>query len=187
MSRTSTVKRLPKQVRDLIEELRGNGRTIAEILAKLAELDISIAQSTLGRWTRQLDAIAEEASRRKFLAEALVERFGDRPETAAARLNIELMHGLMMKSLIGEDGQPAILTPQEAAFLGTAIQRLASASKLDVDRTLKLQQAERAAAAERAVKAATEAGLSAAQVALLRREVLGVRPTQEPGDAAAIG
>jgi len=56
MARMSTVDRLPPEVRELIERLRGNGRTIDEILAKLRDLDAEVSRSALGRHIKLLDA-----------------------------------------------------------------------------------------------------------------------------------
>ena len=181
MGRQSSIKRLPPEIRELIGQLRAGGRTIEEIRAKLQELlgDAAPSQSAVGRWTKQLDKISEEINRNRHIAEALVERFGERADNRAARMNIELMHAMITKLMFNEEGTGVELTPQDAYFLGTSLQRLAAAQKLDQERTLKLQQeaAKKAVekAADRAVESATEAGLSADMAASLRRDVLGVR------------
>lgn len=144
MNKRSTIDRLPAEVRELIGRLRGDGRTIDEILAKLRELDApdaqAISRSALGRHVKQLDAIGEELRRSRGIAEALVARFGDAPESRTARLNIELMHGLVMKSVISGDGETVALDPQEVMFLAQALQKLSAAAKQDVEREVKLRE-----------------------------------------------
>lgn len=182
MGRQSSIKRLPPEIRELIGELRGQGRTIAEILAKLQELlgDDAPSQSALGRWTKQLDAIAEEVNRNRHIAEALVERFGERADNRAARMNIELMHAMITKLMFNDEGSTVELTPQDAYFLGTSLQRLAAAQKLDQERTLKLQQEAAKKAADRAVKAADEQARKAGHtlppeaLTAIREQVYGI-------------
>ena len=57
MARPSTIQRLPTEVRELIAELREEGRTIDEVLEKLRELRLDVSRSALGRHVKQLDAI----------------------------------------------------------------------------------------------------------------------------------
>ena len=175
MPRPTKIDRLPEEIRALIGRLRGDGRTIDEILAKLEELDVEVARSTMGRHVQELDRIAEEIRRSRAVAEAIVERFGEQPDNKTARLNIELAHSLVMKCMLGEDGSIVNLDPQEAMFVATSLQKLAQASKSDTERTLKITKEVTKKAADVAEDAAKEAGLSAERAAELRRKVLGVK------------
>lgn len=134
MGRQSSIKRLPPEVRELIAELREKGRTIDEVLDKLRELDVDVSRSALGRHVKQLDAIGAEIRRSRAVAEALVRRYGEAPESRTARLNIEIMHGFITKLLFNEEGEGVTLEPKEAMQLASAMQKLAQASKQDVDR-----------------------------------------------------
>lgn len=130
MGRSSTVKRLPEEVRDVINALRNAGRTIDEILEKLRELDVNVSRSALGRYTAEIDAIAADIRQTRIVSDAIMERFGDRTDNKTARLNLELMHGLVQR-LIQESRKPdAIpLDPKELMFLGTTIDKLIKAQK----------------------------------------------------------
>lgn len=186
MGRLSSIKRLPAALRQLIERLRGDGRTIAEILAKLGELDVTVSQSALGRWTRQLDAIADSARRNRSLAEAVIDRLGDKPDDRVTRMNIEIMHAALTRLSYAEDGTPVAFDAKEVLLLSTALQRLASAQKLDADRELGLRAAERKDAAERAVTAAGEQArasgftLPPEALAKIREQVYGVVDAGSP-------
>jgi DNA-binding transcriptional ArsR family regulator len=181
MPRPSSIDRQPPEIRELIGKLRQDGRTIDEILEKLRELQSDVSRSALGRHVKQLDAIGEEIRRSRAAADAIVQRFGDAPESRTARLNIELMHSLLMKLLVGEDGGVVKLEPQEAFFVSTSLQKLAQASKSDVDREVIIRKDLAArldkdlAKVETEARAAGEQGLSAERIAQLRREFLGVK------------
>jgi hypothetical protein len=176
MTRASTIKRLPEEIRELIGALRDQGRTIDEILAKLHELNAKVSRSSLGRHVKQLDAIGEEIRRSRTIAEALVQKYGDAPESRTARLNIELMHAVLMKLIISEEGEIVHLDPKESMFIATSLQKLAQASKQDLDReaVLRKEFAKKLDEATQAAQAAGEKGLSADRLAELRREFLGV-------------
>ena len=103
-------------------------------------------------------------------------RYGDAPESRTARLNIELMHAFINKLMISEDGDIVELNPQETMFVATAMQKLAQASKQDVDREALIRK-EFAKKLDEVVAAAEEAGekgLSPERLSELRRGFLGV-------------
>ncbi|MDD2867702.1 phage protein Gp27 family protein [Neomegalonema sp.] len=138
--RPSSVRRLPPELREMIAALRDQGRTIDEILAKLQEMDAGISRSALGRHVKQLASIGAELRRSREIAETLVRSYGEAPESRTARLNIELMHGLISKMLISEEGQVIALDPKEAMFAAAAMQKLAQAAKQDADREKLIRQ-----------------------------------------------
>jgi len=176
MARPSTIQRLPGEIREAIADLRGKGRTIDEILSKLRELEVDVSRSALGRHVKQLDKIGDEIRRSRAVAEALVKQYGDAPESRAAKMNIELMHSLVTRLMISEEGERAEFEPREAMLMATALQKLVQASKQDVDRET-LVRKEFARKLDEAVAAAEEAGergLSPERLAELRRGFLGV-------------
>ncbi|WP_162917649.1 DUF3486 family protein [Dongia deserti] len=182
MPRPSSVDRLPVEVRELIGQLRRDGHTIDEILDKLRELDADVSRSALGRHIQGLDKIVADIQRTRTIADAIVQRLGDAPESKTARLNIELMHGLVMKLMTGDGSdEPVKLDAQEAYFAATALQRLAQAAKVDVEREVKIRERVKAEIAEKAEKAVkqtagelTKAGLSADTIRKIETEILGI-------------
>lgn len=183
--RPSSIDKLPEPVRELIGKLRRAGCSIDQILGKLHELDNADAQgvsrSALGRHVKSLDQVAAHIQETRAIANAVIDKIGDAPEGKSARLNIELMHSLLMRLMMG-DGD---LTPQDSYFLGTALQRLSQAQKIDVDRELKIrdqvkrEMAEKAAAAvdQVAEKVAKAGGARLAPETLraIREEIYGIR------------
>ncbi|HRQ82725.1 MAG TPA: DUF3486 family protein, partial [Azospirillaceae bacterium] len=124
----SKVDLLPAPLREAVVGLHQSGRytleQIASHLADLAagrrsmlppELDIPVSiapesapsKSSLGRYVKGLDAIAEKLQRSRAVAEALVAKLGDEPESRTARLNIELMHGVVMDIVMAAEDAAA--------------------------------------------------------------------------------
>jgi uncharacterized protein YfiM (DUF2279 family) len=173
MARPSKIDRLPSEVRDLIGRLREGGRTIDEILLKLNELDLEVSRSGLHRHVQQWDKIRARLQESRAAAEAIMGQLGHDKDNRLARFNIELMHASLQSLLAGgEDGQAVTLDPESAMLLSSAIRNLASASKTDQDRELRIRKevaAELAAKAEKAVdKVAARRGWSRDDVAELK-------------------
>ncbi len=182
--RPSSIDRLLPDIQELIAQLRRKGRTIDEIRAKLLELDIDVSRSALGRHVRTLGEVQERMRQSRAIADALVSKFGDEPDTKLGRANIELMQSIVMQTMTAidideETGEAKAVTfsAEDVMFLSRSLQSLASAAKTDVDRIERLEKraAEKATkeAAEKATKAARSKGLSKDTVEAIRFAVLG--------------
>jgi len=181
MAKPSSIKRLPKEIREKISDLRGSGLTIDEILTHLEQLNVEVSRSALGRHLKKQAEVSAQLEKSRMMAEAVVRKFGDQETSKVARTNIELMHSLLMKCFIGGDGDEAAdvtLSAKDAMFMATALQKLSQASKLDVDETLKIREEERkhalTAAADVAVKTARQNGLTKETVDKIKAEILGI-------------
>lgn len=184
MPRQSTIKRLPPEVRDRIGALLDQGRTLDEILKHLESLDVQVSRSALGRYKQHIDKVSERIRRSREVAEAIVRNQGDAPESKAARLNIELLHGVIL-DMINQlpdgteqgDGEGAAqsvlltLSPRGAMEMAKALDHLSRASKSDADLIAKLREEARAEAAQAVDKAAKKSGMSVEARAEIRREL----------------
>ncbi len=189
MARASTVRRLPPELREQIGTLLTEGRTLTEITAHLAQLGADVSRSALGRYKQHLDKVGEKLRRSREVAEALIAKLGTAPESKALRLNVELMHGVLMDLALsaneeGEEGEGGeakgvVLDAQSAMWLAKALDHLSRASKADAELIGKIKEqaeaAARKAAAETAVTAARKGGLSAESADAIRREILGIK------------
>lgn len=179
--RPSSIDRLPESVREAIGKLRLQGRSIDEILAHLATMDVEVSRSALGRHVKGLAALTERMRNSRNMATALVEQFGAEPDNKLQRLNLELMHSIVMQTITAsaddEDGEasPVTFTPQEAMFLAKALKELASAQKVDSDRAIIVRR-ELAKEAAKAVDkvAKREGGLTKDTVDKIKAEILGI-------------
>ena len=183
MARQSSIDRLPREIRDLIRDLRQGGRTIDEILDKLAELHVDVSRSALGRHTQEIDQLTETLRASRGIAETVMERLEDSDDAGVARLNVELMHSMVTKAMLSQDGTVATFEPRELMFLSSTLQKLSAAAKTDQDREIRLRrelQAKVAAAVDRVAEEdgdATADDSPTARAALLRRvreEVYGI-------------
>ncbi len=177
----SSIKLLGKELRELIADLHEQGVTLDQILGKLRELGIGhVSRSALGRYTVDLDKVGDRLRRSRDVADALVKRLGDGPESRTAQLNLELMHSVIFDLTAGgESGEGVEFDPEQAMFLARALKDLSAAQKTQAEFVLKIRRevasqvkTEAASAVDSAVKGQ---GLSAETVAAIKSKILGVK------------
>lgn len=171
MVRKSSIDRLPAEVRELIAELRDKGRTIDEILAHLRELDVDVSRSALARKTQEIDVFAEHLAESRAVAEAVMARVEGKPTGQVARTNIEMLHAGILKLKMGKDIEDA----REASLLAQALQKLASAAKVDLDRELTVERETLKKAADKIDGDAKQLGLTKDTADAIRKHILGIR------------
>lgn len=176
--RKSSIDRLDPEIKRMVGELRvEQGWTIDEILARLKELGAGVSRSALGRHVKSIEEIGDQMRRSREVANALVARVGDAPEDKTAELNIELMHGMVLRLLTATnddgDGQPIVLDAEQQMFMARTLQSLAGARKTNRDMILKEREAATKEAAKKAVDAAKSKGLSGDTIDFIRKAVLG--------------
>ena len=174
----STIKRLDPEIVSLIGDLRGRGRTIDEILAKLAELNVEVSRSALGRHVRDLHDVSAEMRDVQMYANALAKEVGDSSQSQMLDLNAQLLQANMFKLMLAaKDGEGIQLGPKDAKDFADALRSIALTRKTDLDLIDKAEKraAEKAklAAAESVTKAARAKGLSRDTVEAIRHAVLG--------------
>lgn len=196
MTARSKVSRLPPAIRDRIAELHHQGLTIDAILAELKQLDLPPGalpnRANLRTHINYLDLVAERVQHSRAIAEVLVSRLGDAPESRHARFNIELMHGIISDIALAqtkkeeEEANLVAFTPAEAHLLARTLELVTRAQRNDQEQTFKLRKEIAAeqnrrveAAAADVAKVAQEEGLSAERIAMIQAKIAGLRI--EPG------
>lgn len=186
MARPSSIDRLPGEVRETIARLRERGRTLDEILAHLAALDVEVSRSALGRHVRSMAKIGERLRRSRVLAEALIREHGDAPESKAARVNIEILHTYIsdLMDLAGDEGEDAeralatLRDPRAIALLSEATERLTKASRHNVEYIEKVEARATAKARREAAEVveaeARKRGLSAETAEAFKAAIFGL-------------
>ncbi|HYH17513.1 MAG TPA: phage protein Gp27 family protein [Azospirillum sp.] len=210
----SKVDKLPDPLREGIAQLWTSGRyTVDQILTHLhdlaggrrtmlpPELDVAVSvapeelpsRSRLHAHLQGVDQVAERLQRSRSVAEALMRKLGDEPESRTARLNIELLHSAVLDLFMAADeqqaagdgdgaspdGPPVSFTPEAVANLAKALKDLSSARKADADLILRMRKevaaemVKKLDVAEKAAKAAGEKGLSVERIAQLRQVLAG--------------
>ncbi len=190
MARPSSIDRLPDEIRSEIGRLRQNGRTIDEILAHLKTMDgiAPVSRSALGRHVKGLEKLGERMRRSRQVAEALVREMGDAPESTAARVNIELMHTVVLDMFKGAedggnvdpDGIAALAgNPEGVMLLAKAIDHLARASRSNVEFVARAEQRAVERAQRDAAKAietvARERGIGTDTLEAIKAGIFGVQ------------
>lgn len=190
MPRPSKIDRLPSEVREKIGELRQNGSTIDEIMAKLRELDLQaeVSRSSLGRHVQTLDKLGEKLRRSRAMAEGLARSVADKPADEITRASIELLHNAVFELLQdagmaegaeGEAAKALVRNPQAAKFLAETIEKLVRASQGNVEFVEKVEKraADKAAREHAAVvdKVGKARGLTADTVAEIKAGIFGVK------------
>src|SRR6185437_16283998 len=106
MTRPSKIDRLDPAIREQIAAWRLGGKSIDEIMAGcFAEFPDVPAEawpvrSGFGTHVEGLDKLAQSVHSSRAIAEALVRQLGDAPESRQARLNVELMHGVVTQLML---------------------------------------------------------------------------------------
>lgn len=173
MPRKSTIKRLPPEVRERIGVLLGQGRTLDEILKALAALDANVSRSALHRYKQSIDKVRERIDRSRAVAEALVQRLGDAPESKTARMNVELMHSVILDIVSNaeaggaegdaeggsDDNSP--LNPMGAMLLAKALDHLTKASRTDADLIARIREEATKVATKKAATTVSDVGRAA--------------------------
>ncbi len=165
-NRPSSIDVLPDEVKAAIGKLRLQGRTIDDILAHLATLDVEVSRSALGRHVQKLATIGERMKLSRDMATALVDRFGAEPDDRLARLNLEMMHSIVLDVMTAQqvnqetgEAQPVQFDPEQAMFLARALQSLTSAEKTNADRIAKARADAKKEAAAAVGAVASQQGL----------------------------
>jgi hypothetical protein len=178
MGRQSSLKRLPPEIRKECADLRENGHTIEEILAHLRKLGVGdVSRSAVGRWTKEIDAIAEKLRETREIAHVLGKKLDDAPESQLARFNIEMMQTVTFKLILGAQAGEVALDPKELNFLASTLKSLGQADRQQID-LRKAIRAELAADVKAKVEASIDAAAAevdkAAALARIRRDVYGI-------------
>jgi hypothetical protein len=178
MGRPSRLQRLPPEIRKACADLRENGRTIDEILAHLRKLGVEdVSRSAVGRWTQDLDAIAEKLRETREIAQVLGKKLDDAPESQLGRFNIEMMQAVTFKLILGAQSGDVTFDPKELNFMASALKSLGQADRHQID-LRKAIRAELAAEMKTKVEASIDAAAvevdKAAALARIRRDVYGI-------------
>lgn len=178
MGRVSTIRRLPREIRDEIANLRESGRTIDEILEHIRTMNVDVSRSAMGRHVKEIDEIAREIRQQREIAIAISKDIGAKTQGELARGNIELLQSLIMRAA-GASSTSGKFDAKELMFFAKAVSDLSKGAKLDIDAQIviakeKARQEATEKAADVAVKEAKRQGLSADTVNAIKSKILGV-------------
>lgn len=186
MAATSAVKRLPDDVRTLLEgwlkEFLAGRLSLNEVMTRLeghmalSGLDPEAApsRSSVHRYAQKFEAVVQRIERSKELTNLLAEQLG--PEVADGRgvqVMVQAVQSLTYDLLASLEEGTAV-DPKAIHDLAKAAHHLAAAQKTDADRALKIEQEVRKKAAASAGAEAKAMGLTEDKVRQIEKAVLGV-------------
>ena len=108
------------------------------------------------------------------MAEALAKNFGDEGENKVSQVNIELMHSLILKMMVNNDGETITMDSKDAFFMASSLQKLVQASKQNVENVIQLRKEFAEKAAQAVEKAGKKKGISAENLDFIKREIFGI-------------
>jgi len=133
-----------------------------------------ISRSALNRYSKQIEQQGSMLREAREAADALVGGLGESGSTDLGRAVTELVKTMIFDAVI--KGQEEPLSVDTLNKLALITQRIERASKISLDRELKIQEETRRKALEDAAKAASsaaaEAGVSEETIKAIRRDVL---------------
>lgn len=181
--RRSTVDELPEELRSAIElAIIQKRATVDELVALVDAHGRTVSRSAMGRHRK---ATAERLAKYRDtqdIAREWMAQFKASPDGDVGQLLAELLKLLAFRTQMEMQEEGTTLDPLQLARLSQMIRNLAASDVVKAKLREEADKAARARAADTAATVAREAGLSAAAVAKIRRDVLGVRsvPAKAP-------
>ncbi len=179
MGRRSSVEKDPR-VRQAVDEAIKRGCTIDEIVEAVGAVGGKVSRSAVGRYAKQYAQLAEKQRDMQAVARSFASEFGS-ADDQQGRLLIQLVTTLITSTVmpvaIGEEGSEQITT-KALADIARAVKDVTSASKVDVDREIRIREEEsrraRQKAADAAEKAGRAAGATEETLRMIRMGILGL-------------
>ena len=197
MGARSAVKRLPDDVRKLLEDwlkdFHADDLTLDEVMVRLeghialsgVDPALTPSRSSVHRYAQKFEAVVQRINRSRELTNLLAEQLG--PAVADGRgvqVMVQAVQGLTYDLLSAlEEG-----TPVEAKTihdLAKATHHLAAAQKTDADRAMKIEEDVRRKTAASVAKLGKRLGWSSDTARSVREEILGVKLGGPPAEADA--
>jgi len=177
MTRPSTIKRLPPQLRTAVDDALKRGCTIDEITSMLAGLGANVSRSAVGRYTQEYREFADRHRDIATFAQAFGTEFGT-GDDKQSRLLVQLMTSIATRAAIplatGEDAEQ--ISGKELSAYARAVKDILGAAMIDTTREAKIREEEakrvRRAAADAAVAEGRKAGAGEETTALIRKAIM---------------
>ena len=173
----SSIKRLPTELREAVDQAIADGNTIDEITARIRAEDEDCSRSAVGRYAKNMRDLIRQQQETDRTIKAWVDALGERPEGGAGRILIETLQTMVLDAMAALSGRGETVPTQELDRLSHILRRIEATEKLRKDRERAAEKAEKAKSAGRAKG---QGGLSPEAVAIIRAEVEGRPPPPPP-------
>ena len=176
----SSIKRLPPELREAVDQAIADGATIDEITARIrAEGGGDCSRSAVGRYAKDMRDLIRQQQETDRAIKSWVDALGERPEGGTGRFLIESLRTMTLVTMADLSGREEPVSTQELARLSLILRRIESTDKLRRDRERAAEKAKAEKKAKSAGGAKRQGGLSPETVAAIREAVEGprTRPT----------
>ncbi|MDH4229977.1 MAG: DUF3486 family protein [Nitrospirota bacterium] len=190
MGSKSTIAKLAPEIRAEVQRLLHDGATIAQVVAHLQGLDVTVSKSSVGRFAQDFRAVGARIREAREIAGTWVTQLGAAPDSDVGRLLAEMLRTVAFQQLMGMSGGEtggdiAPPKPGDLALLARAIKDLSTADKTSADREIKIRAqmaAQVAASATQAAEAVDQAvraaGITGKTAEAIRALILGITPKE---------
>lgn len=187
--RGSKIEQLPDEVKAFLDAmLRDRQYSQQEILDEVNKqieqlglpADDKLSRSGLNRYATRMEAIGKRMRETNAVADAWVQRLGDKPTGQVGNLLIQMTRSmafdlaLAAQDQVNEDGEEEPVSLGMLKDLALTIQRLEKASMDSLNREKEIRKAFAEEAANKAESVAKQAGLTAQAVQTIKNEILGI-------------
>lgn len=164
---------MPKEIRDLIDRLRSDGATIDEIVEHLAEMDVEVSRSTVGRRVVTIDDLIADARAAKFEVAAIADALKESEGVDVADVTRELLEAEYFKLLKRMREADVDLGPDFLKMMANGLSALSRSKKTEVEMRREAEKAAEAKLRGKLAEAAKTKGMSSETVQLIMDAVLG--------------
>lgn len=186
MGRRSRFDDLPPALRDAVNQLIRQGRTIGEIRAHLAELGEIVSNGAAGRYVQKARSQMKRYMEAQEIAGQWVAQLGENPQGDVGSLLAEMLKSVAFQTIAqmeadeGDDNAGGELAkPMDIMLLAKAIKDLESTAKQSLERRARIEKNVLERQAKAAEKTAKKVGLSTDAWEKIRAEFLGIRSDTE--------
>ncbi len=181
MPKRSKISYLDKGLRDQVDALVRQGRTIEDIVGHLKEWGAEVSRSSVGRYKKKYEDSLARYREAQEVAAVWVAKLGEDPNGDVGRLIAEMLKTVAFQTLAEMGDTEAAAKPQDIMRLAKAIKDLEGAGKLSLERELKIRKEMQGKMAKQAETVAQEMGLTAERAAELRKKLAGVKVKPDAG------
>ena len=175
----SSIKRLPPELREAVDQAIADGATIDEITARIRAEGEDCSRSAVGRYAKNMRNLIRQQQETDRTIKAWAQALGERPEGDVGHILIETLQSMVLDTMADLRGRDEPVPTQELARLSHILKRIEATEKLRKDRERAAEKA-KAEKDKPAGRAKGQGGLSPEAVAIIRAEVEGDPPPPPP-------
>ena len=130
----SSIKRLPTELREAVDQAIADGATIDEITARIRAEGEDCSRSAVGRYAKNMRELIRNQQETDRTIKAWAQALGERPEGDVGRILIETLQSMVLATMADLRGRGEPVPMKELDRLSHILKRIESTDKLRKDR-----------------------------------------------------